>query len=62
MFSFFSYRTPRVKCLVIIEDQIHALNTEGYKEGVRIIPFQEVISLGESGFLAMCIIRVKVVR
>jgi hypothetical protein len=54
-FLFFSYRTPRVKCLVIIEDQIHALHTEGYKEGVRIIPFQEVINLGECGNFAMLV-------
>lgn len=41
-------RTPLVKCLVIIEDQIHPLTTEGYQPGVRLIPFQEVISLGKS--------------
>ena len=42
------FRTPLVKCLVVIEDQIHTLRIEGFKAGVRILPFQEVINLGRS--------------
>jgi len=42
------HRTPLVKCLVIIEDQLHDFSTEGFKEGVRIVAFKEVIEMGKS--------------
>lgn len=31
-----------------MEDQLKTTETDGYKEGVRIIPFQEVITLGST--------------
>ncbi len=44
-----------MKSLVIIEDQIHSLQTEGYKAGVTIIPFQDVIKLGRlSHYYLLC--------
>lgn len=38
--------TPRVNTIIYMEDQLKTTETDGYKEGVRILPFQEVISLG----------------
>jgi len=42
------HRTPTVKCLVVIEDQLHAFQTDGFKEGVRIIAFKDVVELGKT--------------
>lgn len=42
-------KTPLVKTLIYMEDQLNTLeNTEGYKEGVEIIKFSEVLKKGET--------------
>jgi len=40
-------RCPKVKTLVYMEDQLIPTDTIGYKEGVRILPFKDVLKLGE---------------
>uniref|UniRef100_A0A1B6E8J8 long-chain-fatty-acid--CoA ligase n=1 Tax=Clastoptera arizonana TaxID=38151 RepID=A0A1B6E8J8_9HEMI len=37
---------PRVHTIIYMEDQLKKTNTEGFKKGVNIIPFKEVISKG----------------
>jgi len=47
------HRTPLVRCLVVIEDQLHDFSTEGFKSGVNIVAFKDVIKMGEkSAFTA----------
>jgi len=38
---------PSIKTLVVMEDQLFAADTSGFKDGVRIIPFKTVEGLGE---------------
>lgn len=38
--------TPRVNTIIYMEDQLANTDTNGYKEGVRIIPFKKVLSIG----------------
>jgi len=38
---------PSIKTLVVMEDQLFASDTTGFKEGVTIIPFKSVVGLGE---------------
>jgi len=38
---------PKVKHVIFIEDPLFKTNTEGFKEGVEIISFQSVVSLGK---------------
>lgn len=40
-------KTPKVKTLVYIEDQLTKTDTSGFKSGVEIIPFSEVVKSGE---------------
>ena len=37
---------PKIKTIIVMEDQIFPLDTTGYKPGVEIIPFQAVVSRG----------------
>ncbi|CAB4065677.1 ACSL [Lepeophtheirus salmonis] len=39
-------RTPSIKYIIFFEDQLNATDRSGYKSGVRILSFQEVIELG----------------
>lgn len=39
-------KLPRVQTLVYMEDQLNKTETEGFKEGVRILPFNQVIRSG----------------
>lgn len=39
-------RTPTVKHLIFLEDQVNATDRSGYKEGVEIHAFQDIIDLG----------------
>lgn len=41
-------RTPRVQTLIYMEDQLKTLDKKGYKEGVEIIEYKDVIRMGES--------------
>lgn len=40
--------TPKVKKLVYMEDQLAKTDVSGFKEGVDIIPFSEVVKIGAS--------------
>merc|ERR1719447_2265331 len=37
---------PAVKTIVVMEDQLFPTDTTGYKEGVKIIPFNDAVKLG----------------
>lgn len=39
-------KTPNVKTLIYMEDQLKQLDPSGFKEGVRIVKFTEVLELG----------------
>lgn len=39
-------KTPRVKTLIYMEDQLKKLEHEGFKEGVNIVTFSEVLQKG----------------
>ncbi|XP_055326866.1 long-chain-fatty-acid--CoA ligase 4-like isoform X2 [Sitodiplosis mosellana] len=39
---------PNVQSVIYMEDQLHETKTDGFKEGVRILPFDEVIKLGST--------------
>lgn len=39
-------KTPKVTTIIYMEDQIKPTDTKGYKEGVRIISYNEVIEKG----------------
>jgi long-chain acyl-CoA synthetase len=41
-------KCPRVKTLIVMEDQIHQVDMTGYQEDVKIIQFQSVVTLGAS--------------
>ena len=41
-------KTPKVAVLVFMEDQLAATPTDGFKSGVKIIGFKEVLKMGES--------------
>jgi len=41
-------KTPRVKKLIYMEDQLAKTDVSGYKSGVEIIPFSEVVKNGAS--------------
>lgn len=38
--------TPKVNTLIYMEDQLKKTESDGYKDGVKIIPFQQVIDMG----------------
>ncbi|XP_034944202.1 long-chain-fatty-acid--CoA ligase 4 isoform X2 [Chelonus insularis] len=40
--------TPEVKCLIYMEDQLVSTDINGYKEGVKLIRFSDVIQTGSS--------------
>ena len=46
-------KTPKVKKLVYMEDQLKETDISGYKEGVSIIPFSEVLRSGSSSDIGM---------
>merc|ERR1719167_1338638 len=39
---------PKIKTIVVMEDQIFPMDASGFKEGVQIIPFKSVVKLGET--------------
>jgi len=45
---------PSITTIVVLEDQLVATVTTGFKEGVNITPFQEVVKLGSSSTLSPC--------
>ncbi|CAD6209171.1 GSCOCG00003763001-RA-CDS [Cotesia congregata] len=40
--------TPEVKCIIYMEDQLVPTDTTGFKEGVSLLPFSDVIKIGNS--------------
>lgn len=38
--------TPNITTIIYIEDQIHKTETTGFKDGVRIIPYSQVLGMG----------------
>ncbi|XP_044752999.1 long-chain-fatty-acid--CoA ligase 4 isoform X3 [Coccinella septempunctata] len=45
-------QTPKVTTLIYMEDQLRKLDPTGYKEGVQVINFQEVIEKGSKSSIA----------
>ncbi|XP_073986590.1 acyl-CoA synthetase long-chain isoform X2 [Rhodnius prolixus] len=41
-------KTPRVKKIIYMEDQLKKTDTTGFKEGVEIIPFKEILRSGQN--------------
>lgn len=41
-------RAPHIQVVIFLEDQIHTTDRTGYKEGVKIVSFSEVVDLGAS--------------
>lgn len=39
-------KLPKVKAIIYMEDQLHETKTDGFKDDVRILPFNEVIEIG----------------
>ena len=44
-------KTPKVACLIFMEDQIHETDRSGYKSGVQIVGYKEVVQRGEKSCL-----------
>lgn len=40
--------TPRVQMIVFFEDQLNETDTKGYKAGVQLIPFKQVVAKGNN--------------
>lgn len=40
--------TPRVKTLIYIEDQIRPTDTTGFKDGITIISYNDVLNIGKT--------------
>lgn len=38
---------PNVKKIIFMEDQLHQTETDGFKPGVELMPFSQILSLGE---------------
>ncbi|XP_031632711.1 long-chain-fatty-acid--CoA ligase 4-like [Contarinia nasturtii] len=43
-------KLPNVHAVIYMEDQLHETKTNGFKEGVRILPFNEVIEIGKNSY------------
>ena len=44
-------KTPKVACIIFMEDQIHETDRSGYKAGVEIVSCKEVIEAGQHSHL-----------
>ena len=42
------HKTPYVKNIIFMEDQLHKTETTGFKDGVEITPFTKIIEIGKS--------------
>lgn len=38
---------PKVHTIIYMEDQLHKTETTGYKDGVKIIPYSQVLRIGK---------------
>ncbi|XP_011498582.1 PREDICTED: long-chain-fatty-acid--CoA ligase 4 [Ceratosolen solmsi marchali] len=45
-------KVPEVKNIIYMEDQLKKADTKGYKEGVRLLPFQHIIKVGSASSAA----------
>lgn len=41
-------KLPKVNTLIYMEDQLHKTEVDGFKEGVRVLPFNQVIRMGSN--------------
>lgn len=41
-------KLPKVRTLIYMEDQLNKTGTDGFKEDVRILPFNEVLRIGST--------------
>lgn len=41
-------KLPNVQAVIFMKDQLHETKTDGFKEDVRILPFEEVIKMGST--------------
>lgn len=39
-------KCPKVNTIIYMEDQLHKTETTGFKEGVKILPFAQVVKIG----------------
>lgn len=46
-------KTPKVTTIIFMEDQIKPTDTKGYKEGVRIIAYNDVIEKGSQSVIGL---------
>lgn len=44
-------KLPRVNTIIYMEDQLNKTSTDGFKEGVKITPFDEVLRIGQDSKL-----------
>ena len=44
-------KTPKVACIIYMEDQIHETDKSGYNSGVQLIGYKEVIEKGKLSYL-----------
>lgn len=46
------HQCPKIKTIVVMEDQIFTTDMSGFKPGVEIIPFKSVVKMGETSSIA----------
>merc|ERR1719474_1755478 len=46
------HQCPKIKTIVVMEDQIFTTDMSGFKPGVKIIPFKSVVKMGETSNIA----------
>lgn len=53
-FKAIASKVPNVHTIIFMEDQLHKTETTGFKEGVKIIPFSQVIRNGSESKFEGC--------
>lgn len=48
-------KTPRVDTIIFMEDQLKTADKEGYKEGIRIFGYKEIVQKGAASKIGKCI-------
>lgn len=49
------HRTPKIKTVVYMEDQLHSTDTKGFPDSVKVLPFKQVLTSGEKSQLGKCL-------
>jgi len=47
-------KCPLVKTIIYIEDQLQKTETTGFKDGVKILPFSQVVKTGQESKFGKC--------